>query len=174
MAIKFSISNNIRVRGVELALLSLLRMVLNPKRLFVNERVSGVGKSYKNILSLGLLEIITILCHTYHYFFFLSFITSVFYNIRHISYWMAMTNSVLTPPLNFLCLIIFSLHKSSFHIGGYGYFHTYVVLYHFLHNGSLWFSTHEYIRVSLFLSHIFSFAFVLDSISSKFLTHCLV
>ena len=41
-----------------------------------------------------------ILCHTDHSSLFLLYITLVFYNIRRVSYWMAMMTSVLTLSLH--------------------------------------------------------------------------
>ena len=70
---------------------------------------------------------------------------------------------------------------SSFNIGGYGYFCTYIVPSHFQHIGSPCFDTDDYIPVRMFLSHLFFYAFVLDLISfildstlSIFLRHSLV
>ena len=71
-------------------------MGLNPTRLFGNKRGSGVGKIYKKYLPLSLLERKIIFLQTDHSYLFFSYITSVFYNIRRVSYRMSMITFILT------------------------------------------------------------------------------
>ena len=124
------------VNSFELALLSLFCMELNPTSLFGNRKGSSVGKSYKNHF------IVRLIRNNYYplpdcsLFFFFLYISSVFYNNRRISYCMAINTFVLTSSRNILYLLLFSGLASSFHIGGYSYFLTYIVTSHLQHNGS--------------------------------------
>ena len=100
-------------------------------------------------LSLGWLKIMSIIFQAGHYFLFLLYTNSVFFNTWHIAYWCVWLLSYLRCHSIFMVTTI-SVYTSSCYIGGYNYFRAYVVPPRLQHNGSTFFVTNYYIRVCIF------------------------